>query len=535
MTQTGGRETENGIAQVAEGWSLSRLTRPSRLNGANGIRTGADGRIYVAQVAGSRVSAIDPDSGDISTVSAIGGGITAPDDLVFDDDGNLYCTEITKNRVSVLAPNGTARVLQGDIDTANPITFHQGRLIVGELTLNARIMELDRNGGAPKVLLENIPMVNAFDVGPDGKLYFPAQGANEIWRIGLDGGEPEVVTKDLGVPDSVKFHPDGYIVSTQVYSGQVLKIDPRTGEKELLADIGPGLDNVTFVNGRTFVSHITGSIHEITAPGVAGPLVDKGLQWPLGLTLAEDGTLFVADGGFTYTLTPGGEIELAGHLFSQGFPGWVRDAVSDGRGSWIVTTAVGNLTRWNPAAGTSEVLASGYDLLMGVARTPKGALVFTQGDPGRVLLLDASSGGGEVSELASGLAVPTCVAVAPDGTVYVSETDAGRVVKITGGRAETVIDGLGQPEGLAVQGGKLYVIDVKAKALIQTDLSGAGRRVLASGLPVGAPEGLIAPRLGAIGVFCGPMWTITGLAVGPNGTAYIAGNGEGSVLALKPA
>ena len=261
MTLASGRPAENPSAQVAEGWTLTRATHPSRLAGANGIRTGANGKIYVAQVAGSRVSTIDPDSGEVSALTAIGGGITAPDDLVFDDEGNLYCTEITLNRVSVLRPNGTAEVLQGEINTANPITFHQGRLIVGELTLDARIMELDRGGGAPKVLLEHVPMVNAFDVGPDGKLYFPAQGANEIWRIGLDGGKPEVVAKDLGVPDSVKFHPDGYIVSTQVHSGQVLKIDPRTGTQEVLANIGPGLDNVTFVGKRIFVSHITGSIH----------------------------------------------------------------------------------------------------------------------------------------------------------------------------------------------------------------------------------------------------------------------------------
>jgi len=90
MAQVSGRETENGVAQVAEGWNLSRLTRPSRLAGANGIRTGADGRIYVAQVAGSRVSTIDPDSGAVSGHTAIGGAITAHDDLVFDEQGNLY-------------------------------------------------------------------------------------------------------------------------------------------------------------------------------------------------------------------------------------------------------------------------------------------------------------------------------------------------------------------------------------------------------------------------------------------------------------
>ena len=39
---------------VAEGWELERVTAPSRLFGANGLRTGPDGRIYIAQVTGSQ-------------------------------------------------------------------------------------------------------------------------------------------------------------------------------------------------------------------------------------------------------------------------------------------------------------------------------------------------------------------------------------------------------------------------------------------------------------------------------------------------
>lgn len=529
MVQVSGRPAENAAAEVAEGFTLSRVTRPSRLAGANGMRTGADGRIYVAQVAGSRVSTIDPDSGEVAALTAIGGGITAPDDLVFDDEGNLYCTEITLNRVSVLRPNGTAQVLQGDINTANPITFHQGRLIVGELTLDARIMELDRNGGAPRVLLEHVPMVNAFDVGPDGKLYFPAQGANEIWRIGLDGGEPEVVAKDLGVPDSVKFHPDGYIVSTQVHSGQVLKIDPRTGAQEVLANIGPGLDNVTFVGKRIFVSHITGSIHEITAPGHAKPLVERGLQWPLGLAVGADGTLFIADGGFVYEQAAGGEPALVGHLFSNGFPGWTRGVAASAPGEWVVTTAAGTVARFHPAAGESEVIAAGLGVPMDVALAADGAAVFTDAQTGKV----QCAKDGNVEDLASGLDKPSGVAIGPDGTIYVSETDAGRVVTISGGKAETLVDGLGQPEGLLIADGKLHILDVKARELVQTDLSGAGRRVLASSLPVGAPAGMAMPRLGGIGIFCGPMWTFSGLAAGADGTIFIAGSAEGSVLALK--
>src|SRR6476469_8289699 len=103
-----------------------------------------------------------------------------------------------------------------------------------------RLLELDRNGGEPRVLLENVPSPNAMVVGPDGLLYFPVMGANEIWRLDPDlknPSVPETVATGLGVPDSVKFDAEGFIVSTQVASGQVLRIDPRTGEQRVMAQL----------------------------------------------------------------------------------------------------------------------------------------------------------------------------------------------------------------------------------------------------------------------------------------------------------
>lgn len=47
------------LPELAEGWQLERLTAPSRLLGANGLRTGPDGRIYIAQVTGSQISALN--------------------------------------------------------------------------------------------------------------------------------------------------------------------------------------------------------------------------------------------------------------------------------------------------------------------------------------------------------------------------------------------------------------------------------------------------------------------------------------------
>ena len=524
------RYAASGAVAPAPGWNCRRVVRASRLNGANGMRTGTDGRIYVAQVAGSCVSAIDPDSGDIAMFSAMGAGITAPDDLAFDEAGNLYCTEITENRISVRRPDGRTEILLGDVPVANPITYHQGRLIAGECRVGARIMEIDRNGGAPRVILADVPMVNAFEVGPDGKLYFPVMGMNEIWRIDLAGGEPEVVARDLGVPDSLKFDRQGRIVSTQVASGQVLRIDPRTGTKEVLADIGPGLDNCTFVGDRIFVSHITGGVFEILEPGKVRPLVEKGMQWPMGLALGGDGALFIADGGFSYTLSADGQLDLQGMLFTPGHPGFTRGVTAGRTGEWIVTTANGDVARWRPAAQEHEVLVSGRNQLMGVC-TVGAAVVFAEFGTGKVL----SDDGGTVSELASGLDQPMGVAAADDGTVFVSEAGGGRVVKLTGGRSETVIDGLVRPEGIAVAGGRLYTLDVGAHQLVASDLSGGNREVIASGLPVGTPDGVPPQFLGGVGDMCGPMLHFAGLAAGADGTIYVSGDAEGSVLALRPA
>jgi len=539
-----GRYLAERAPSLAAGWSLKRLTGPSRLFGANGLRTGPDGRIYIAQVTGSQISALDVATGRLDTISAKGGEITAPDDVAFDPSGNLYATEVMDGRVSMRDAAGRSRVLRDDVPSANGITFHRGRLFIGECREGGRLLELDLNGGAPRVLLENAPSPNAMEVGPDGLLYFPLMGANEIWRIDPEGGTPERVAGDLGVPDAVKFDSSGCIVSTQVHSGQVLRIDPRTGERTVLANLNPGLDNLTFVGERLFVSNFTGEIIEILSGGKSRAVLPGGLNWPLDLAVGADGNLYIADGTYFYVL-PGddrerggagrsgsspirpGTLRTAGMLFSPGYPGFLRGIAATTTGEFVVTTSNGRLARYRPDSNESEVLAEGFDQLYGVAVASADTTVVAELGAGRVLSIRP----GLVEVLASGLSDPVGVAIAPDGACLVAEAGAGRVVKLDG--TGTLLDGLRRPEGIVVHDGQIYVVDAGAKELIAFDPDSGARCTIASDLPVGAPPGVIPKPLLGLPPFSGPQGPFAGIAAGPDGTLYVSADADGSVLALR--
>jgi sugar lactone lactonase YvrE len=515
---------------AADGWRLDRVTAPSRLFGANGLRTGPDGRIYIAQVTGSQISALNIATGELEAISPKGGDIVAPDDVAFDPSGNLFATEVMDGRVSVRDAGGTTRVLRDDVPCANGITVHQGRLFIGECREGGRLMELDLTGGPPRILLENVPSPNAMEFGPDGLLYFPVMGANEIWRIDADRGEPETVAIGLGVPDSVKFDADGFIVSTQVASGQVLRIDPRTGQQTLLAQLTPGLDNCTMVGSgseaRLFVSNFSGEITEVLGDGETRTTLPGALNWPLDVAVGHDGRIYVADGTYFYVLAPDGALQTVGMLFSPGYPGFIRGLVASGPGEFVVTTSGGQIARYRPAADECDYLADGFDQLYGVALRGDDVVAVEQGT-GRVVLVSADG----VETLASGLDEPVGVTVTPDGAILVAET--GRVVEVGGSGTETVVDGLQRPQGILASGSQLFIVDAGSKSVIAVDLATGARTTIAAGLPVGPPLGVAPKPLKGMPPFSGPQGPFAGIAAGPDGTLYVSADGEGSVLALR--
>jgi sugar lactone lactonase YvrE len=110
---------------------------------------------------------------------------------------------------------------------------------------------------------------------------------------------------------------------------------------------------------------------------------------------------------------------------------------------------------------------------------------------------------------------------------------SGRVVRLQGDKPEVVLDGLINPEGLVIHRDLLYVVDSGAKDLIRYNLTSGERASIASQLPVGAPAGIVPKALRAFPPLCGAMGPFAGITHGADGTLYVSGDAEGSILTIK--
>ena len=531
MVESSSRNPAAGEPSAAAGWKITRVVRPSPLFGSNGMRLGPDGWLYVTQVFGSQITAINPATGEKKIISPRGGAIVSPDDLAFDSRGVMYVTEYLNSRVCARMPGGEVRVVSDQVPGANGITVHQDRLFIDECRTGGRLLELFPDGRPPRLMADGLAMPNACAVGPDGLLYFPEVLSGDIWRVPLDGGERERFMSGLATPPALKFDNRGALMVLESHTGDVTRIDLQSRQKTRFATIETGLDNLVIApDDRVFVSSFAhGTLWEIAPDGRQRELEPMGLIGPWGLACSGD-ELFIADGPSLMRPRADRAPERIAWVGDAGFPGIVRDVCVGPDGSLYVTTTVGKIASFHPQTHASEVLASGLDGPNGVACSPRGSVVVVESGTGRVLEIARA---GEIKVIASGLNFPTGVAVADDGTCYVSESGGHRVVRINGG-IETVADGLDTPQGIAIVGNAVVMLDAGSRQLLEVSLKDRRRMVLASNLPVGAAGGLAPkPLPGIPGIFPGPFVPFAGVAAGPGGRIFVAGDADGSVIALE--
>lgn len=515
--------------RAAPGWSVQTLVRPAALAGANGMRWGPDGELYVAQAFGSQVSAVNVQTGASRIVSAADGPIIAPDDLAFDSHGNLFVTEVMSARVSAIRTNGTVDVIAADVPVANGVSVHGDRIFMSEFNPEGRIWELYADGAAPRLIASGLMMPNALCLGPDGMLYFPLVPLGEVWRVAVEGGPPERVIGGLDIPTAVKFDSQGRLFTVESGSGAISLIDVAAGTKSEFARVAYGIDNFAFApDGRMFVSHFTdGEVVEIAPDGRQRVAVAGGMTGPFGLAAAPDGGLVAADGMSLASVDKAGAVSRPAMLLQHGFPGYVRGVAMCADGHLIVTNSAGQCARYCPGA-EAAVLLDGLDCAMGVIVAANGEIVLCESGAGRVMAIGPD---GTARVLASGLDRPIGIAEAPDGGFFVSEAGAGRVTHLKDGEQAEVLSGLAEPHGVAVSDGRAVVLDRGTGTLLRSAVNGDAPEVLASDLPSGT-HGKMQPNVlpGIAGLMPGPLLPFADIAVLADGRVAIGGDEDGSVL-----
>ncbi len=519
------------VPRVAPDWSVSALISPGALAGANGMRWGPDGDLYVAQAFGSQISAVDTATGQARIVSGADGQIIAPDDLAFDTHGNLFATEVMNAQVSAIRPDGRIDVIASDVPVANGVTVHDDRIFMSEFNPEGRIWELFADGSQPRLIASDLMMPNALCLGPDGYLYFPLVPLGEVWRVSSQGGEAERVIGGLDIPTAVKFDARGQLFVVESGTGSVARIDVAAGAKSEFAQVAYGIDNFAFApDGRMFVSHFTdGEVVEISQDGAQRIAVAGAMCGPFGLAAAGNGGLAVAD-GMSLALADGtGAVVRPSMLLQHGFPGYVRGVAMAADGAFIVTNSGGQVARYRPGE-EAAVLCEGLDRAMGLAVAGDGTIYVCEAGGGRVIAIGAD---GDVRTVAQALDRPTGIALAADGGLLVSEAGAGRVIHIQDGAQNTLISGLDEPHGVAVNSAGIFVLDRGAGALVCLGDDGEAKAI-AENLPVGGHSGMRQNVLPGIkDLMPGPLLPFADLAAVDDSTIAVGADQTGAILMIS--
>ena len=530
------------------------IAKGAPIHGANGIRFGPDGNLYIASVIGQEIIVMNKQNGKIINRFGPDHGVEGPDDLVFGPDGSLYWTEILIGNVGRMTPEGVVTkqfVARG----VNPITFSpDGRLFVGLCFLGDGLYELDPDLIAPpRPIIEASPenpyplgFLNAFDFGPDGRLYGPLFAGSII--ISVNVGEPgdppsanpwmdgtiQVVSTGFTWPAATRFGPDGalYVVDQ---TGEVFSVNHMTGDKTVIATLQDGLDNLAFdSDGRMYISNADhGWIVQMLPSGQARTISPGGMVNGQGVAVLQgsDGKdlVYVADlwrlREFS-GITGKPEKIYKGYLVPE--PGAMTTpmTVSADGSNLVISSWFGSTVQvWNPE---SDQVLEHYPMPV-----PVNAIRFMND----IVVADLGLGGviwasdytmilpmdGENVFLPAGL-------LTNGEILWVADWATGILWQIcfegkTPLPPVPIAFGLANPEGMAMDiDGSLLVMEAGAGRISRIDPATRAASVVVDGLTPGmqGPEGFP------------PTWGFDGLAVGPSGAIYFTDNANSALYRIWP-
>jgi len=505
------------------------LVKPSSFHGVHGIAVDAQGRLLAGTIFGSEIWEVDRQTGAAKVF--IGAPEGEADDIAIGPKGELAWTSLSQGQLH-LRENDAApiRTLVKDLPGMNGIAFDKktGKLYASQVFYGDALWEIDLKGGAPRAIAKDLGGFNGFEVGPDGQLYGPLWFKGQVVKINPKDGKVSVISAEFKTPAAANLDGKGNLWVLDTFTGELSKVELKTGKKTVLQQLSTSLDNLAFApDGTLYITNMADNSVQVVDPSGASvkTLTSGKLAAPSGLKLNSN-TLFVADVfAFRTVDTETGEV----HDVQRAYASKLAHPDAVGLGSKLIA-----LTTWssNHIQLLDRATLSDVDVLKDF-KVPMDAIPL---DDGSLLVIELASGSlvrasGEHyvdhKVVASDLLGPTQMILGRDGAVYITEA-AGRLTRVdlSSGSKTVVADQLAMPEGLAATPwGTFIVAESAAKRLVSIDPVSKERITVAENLPIGLPAG----RAGLP-----PAYLTTGVAVGPDGTVYVTCDVDGSLLRIRP-
>lgn len=510
------------------------LVPPSSFSGVHGLAIDQKGRLLAGSVLGNTLWEVDRTTGAAKVL------IDAPegqaDDIAVGPKGELAWTNYLMGMLRYRESDGAPmRVLAKDLPGLNSLDFDRrnNKLYASQVFLGDALWEIDREGQKPpRLIKKDMGGFNGFEVGPDGMLYGPLWFKGQVVKIDPANGQMTVIADGFKIPAAANLDGKGNLWVVDARSGELVRVELATGRKTVAKQLRPSLDNIAIArdtpDGTIYISNMANNEVQAFNPatGALRTLTSGKLAAPAGLKI-EGHTLWVADVfGFRQMDVRTGEVR---DVFRM-----QRDPELDYPFAIGLSGKLFALTSW--FTGTVQLVdrqtLRTVETIHGL-KAPFDALPMADGS---VIYAEIATGsitrarGAKFADkqvLASGLSGPVQMIIGQDGALYVTEA-AGKLTRIpldASAPLRAIAEGLALPEGLAqTPWGSFIVAESAARRLVEIDPANGSRRTVAENLPIGLAAGPGLP----------PPYVVTGVAVGGDGSIYVAADRNNAIYRIRP-
>src|SRR4030081_1804854 len=462
----------------AQTYEVSKLVPGSAFHGVHGLGIDKAGRLFAGSVAGAALYEVDRESGTAKI--AIPSPVGMADDIAFAPDGTMAWTGFLTGDLYARKGDGPIKKLASGLPGINSLAFRKdGRLYATTVFLGDALYEIDVEGTKPpRKIMEKMGGLNGFEFGLDEMLYGPLWFKGQVAKVDVDKAELTVIADGFKIPAAVNFDSKGNLWVVDTALGQLVRVDPKTGAKKMVAQLKPSLDNLAIDDkDRIFVSNMADNgIQEVDAEtGAARQVISGKLALPGGIGVVTDGgkdTIYVAD-VFAYRTVDGatGEVSEPARMHAAGVTlEYPMSATAKGDEGILLSWDTGTVQVMHRKTGKKREMLHDFKAPHDAVRLGYGSILGNELGS-KSLVRVSGEHGKDRTVVVGGLEGPVGLAAGSGGAVYLTEAFAGQVSKVEANGEKTVVaKDLKGPEGIALApDGKLIVAEVGAKRIVSID------------------------------------------------------------------